>query len=83
MAQDFTRYKERLVGTSAVTLVVRLIVEFAISALAIVASTIFADVIILSAISAEVKGTAAGVFPMKGIYIFLLWYCINSWNPNI
>jgi hypothetical protein len=42
------------------------------SALTIVPSTIFADVIMLSAISAEVKGTAEGLFPMKGIYIFLL-----------
>jgi hypothetical protein len=37
------------------------------SALTIVPSTIFADVIMLSAISAEVKGTAEGLFPMKGI----------------
>jgi hypothetical protein len=43
-----------------------------ISLLTIVPSTIFADVIMLSAISAEVKGTAEGLFPMKGIYIFLL-----------
>jgi hypothetical protein len=38
-----------------------------ISLLTIVPSTIFADVIMLSAISAEVKGTAAGVFPINGI----------------
>jgi formylmethanofuran dehydrogenase subunit B len=41
------------------------------SALTIVPSTIFADVIIPSAISAEVKGTAEGLFPIKGIINFL------------
>jgi hypothetical protein len=33
----------------------------------IVPSTIFAEVIILSAISALVKGTDAGLFPINGI----------------
>jgi hypothetical protein len=38
-----------------------------ISPLTIVPSTIFAEVIILSAKSALVKGTAVGLFPINGI----------------